>query len=286
MSDNGYDETPQGQQLISLLRRHAPPVPDVARARAAILQSLPEGRLVALRWAGSAVAAAAAVMIAVVLLQSPPEPVPMAPPATESAPAPMAASRGPAAPRLVAVVRGPSAQGWRIDAGLKDGLRVGDRLEGAGGIYTVSAVGIFDSRVHGDHAPTRGEKLSREINTPALLHARSFEALGGDPGAFLDLGAIFEALPTLQARVLGISDGRALVVTEVIRLVLRDFDGQPQATLAANLGLRAGDVLAGVNGFAVSDLNQLAGALEWTRRSGKLQATVIRDGRTLELQTR
>lgn len=251
-----------------------------------MLAKLPEGRLVALRWAGSAVAAAAAVMIAVVLLQSPPQPVPMAPPAAGSAPAPMAAARGPVEPRLVAVVRGPSAQGWRIDAGLKDGLRVGDKLEGAGGIYTVSAVGIFDSRVTGEHAPARGDKLSLEINTPALLRAGNFEVLGGDPGAFFDLGAIFEALPTQQARALGISDGRALVVTEVIRLVLRDFDGPPQATLAANLGLRAGDVLAGVNGFAVPDLNQLANALEWTRRSGKLQATVIRDGRTLELQMR
>lgn len=283
MSDNGYDESPHGQAMISLLRKHAPPAPDVARARMAVLSRLPDGRVIALRWAGSAVAAAAAVMIAVVLLQSPPEVVPHAPPAPSAPDAPMAASRGTALSRLAVVVRGPSADGWRIDAGLKDGLRVGDTLQGGSGTYRVSAVGIFDARITGEKVLARGERLSREIDTPALRRAEAFEALGGDPGAFFDLGAVFDAAPTHDARALGFADGRALVVAEVIRQVLRNFDAAPQATLASKLGLRAGDVIVSVNGFSVADLNQLATALQWTRRSSTLQATVIREGRTIEL---
>jgi membrane-associated protease RseP (regulator of RpoE activity) len=110
--------------------------------------------------------------------------------------------------------------------------------------------------------------------------------MGGDPAGFFSFGAVLDALPVVEARMLGIADGRALRVAETIPAVLRDFDAAPEPTLAARLGLRAGDVLVSVNGYLVADLHQLTNALEWSRRSGEIQATVIRGSRTLELSTR
>jgi type II secretory pathway component PulC len=52
------------------------------------------------------------------------------------------------------------------------------------------------------------------------------------------------------------------------------------------LGLRDGDLIVQVNGHEVPDLNKLAEALDWSRKSGLVQVTVIRNGRTLELTTR
>lgn len=291
MSDNinddahAFDRTPEGEAMVALLRRHAPPPPDIENARTAVLARLPAGRSYTLAWAGPAIGAAAAVLITVLLLtQEAPKP------AGDPTPAPIADAtpaaevvRGHAAPQLVAVVRGPSGDGWRIDAGLKDGLRAGDTLSAGGREYTVSAVGIFESRVKGAVAPARGDRLTRAIDTEALQRADAMAAIGGDPGGFYDFGAVFETLPVGDARNMGFADGNALRVAEVIRTVLRDFNAAPQTTLAAALGLQAGDVIVSVNGYESGDLNRLANALQWTRTSSMLQVTVLRDGRTVEL---
>lgn len=284
-NEQGFDRTPEGEAMVALLRRHAPPPPDVERARMAVLARLPAGRSYTLAWAGPAIGAAAAVLITVLLLtQEPPQPVDHTTPAPIVGTTPAAeVVRGGAAPQLVAVVRGPSGDGWRIDAGLKDGLRTGDTLTAGGREYTVSAVGIFESRVKGAAAPARGDRLTRAIDTEALQRAEAMAAIGGDPGGFYDFGAVFEALPVSDARNQGFADGNALRVAEVIRSVLRDFSASPEATLAAALGLQAGDVIVSVNGYEVGNLNGLANALQWTRASGMLNVTVLRDRRTLEL---
>jgi hypothetical protein len=276
----GFDQTPEGEAMIALLRRHAPPPPDVEHGRDAVLARLPRGRVVPLRWAASAVGTAAALLIAFLLFTQDvagPEP---------AEPAVTPADVSDSLPRLIATVRGPSGDGWRVDAGLQDGLRVGDRLSSPRGEYTVTAVGIFDSRVNGPASPDRGEKLYRPLDQPAMLRAAALQSMGGDPAGFFSFGAVFDALPVVEARMLGIADGRALRVAETIPAVLRDFDAAPEPTLAARLGLRAGDVLISANGYLVADLHQLANALEWSRRSGEIQATVIRGSRTLELSTR
>ncbi len=283
-TDEGFDHTPEGEATVALLRRHAPPPPDVEHGRDAVLARLPQGRVRYLNWAGAAVGAAAAVLIAFVLLsQDPPTNTPPAPtPDFATNPGP----RSNAEPQLVAVVRGASADGWRVDAGLKDGLRAGDRLLGERGEYTVSAVGIFDSRVTGEVTPATGERLARALDNAALRRATAMQSVGGDPGGFFDFGAVFEVMPVAEARASGIGDGRALRVVEAIAGVLRDFDGAPQPTLASKLGLHEGDLMVQVNGHEVPDLNKLAAALEWSRKSGMVQATVIRNGRTIELTTR
>lgn len=276
----GFDRTPEGEAMIALLRRHAPPPPDSELVRAAVLSRLPQSRVIPLRWAASAVGAAAALLIVVMLFTrdaAPPEP---------SVPTTSPAAIGDSLRRLVAVVRGPSGEGWRIDAGLQDGLRVGDKLTGPRGEYTVAAAGIFDSRVSGASAPARGEKLHRPQDQPAMRRAAALTAMGGDPGGYYSFGAVFDAVPVVEARMLGIADGRALRVAETIPAVLREFDAAPEPTLAARLGLRAGDVLVSINGYTVSDLHQLANALEWSRSSNHAQATVIRAGRPIELATR
>jgi membrane-associated protease RseP (regulator of RpoE activity) len=283
-TDEGFDHTPEGEATVALLRRHAPPPPDVEHGRDAVLGRLPQGRVRYLNWAGAAVGAAAAVLIGFVLLSQEP------PTNTTPAPTPdLAVAPGPrssAEPQLVAVVRGASADGWRVDAGLKDGLRVGDRLHGEHGEYTVAAAGIFDARVKGDAEPAKGERLTRALDNAALRRASTLASVGGDPGGFFDFGAVFEVMPVAEARSTGIADGRALRVVETIAGVLRDFDSAPQSTLASKLGLREGDLMVQVNGYEVPDLNKLAAALEWSRKSRVVQATVIRNGRTIELTTR
>ncbi|MBK8208054.1 MAG: PDZ domain-containing protein [Planctomycetes bacterium] len=294
MSDNisddahAFDRTPEGEAMVALLRRHAPPPPDVEHGRMAVLARIPAGRSYTLAWAGPAIGAAAAVLITVLLLtQEAPQPSHIATPAPIADATPAAeVVRGGTASQLVAVVRGPSGDGWRIDAGLKDGLRVGDTLAANGREYTVSAVGIFEARVKGASAPARGDRLTRAIDSEALQRADAMAAIGGDPGGFYDFGAVFEALPVSDARNLGFADGNALRVAEVIRTVLRDFSASPETTLAAALGLQAGDVIVSVNGYEASDLNRLANALQWTRTSSMLQVTVLRDGRTVELSVR
>jgi hypothetical protein len=283
-SDEGFDRTPEGQAVATLLKRHAPPPPDVDRAREAVLARLapPQGRIHYLTWVASAAGAAAAVMIAFVLLSQDPPRTTL--PSTDAPVQPM--QRGSADPRLVAVVRGPAGEGWRIDAGLKDGLRVGDQLFSAGGEYVVTAVGIFDARVKGSVAPTRGDRLSRALDNPALRRAAALEVIGGDPGGLYDFGAVFEVLPVMQAREHGFSDGRGLRVVETIAAVLRDFEAEPEPTLASRLGLLEGDIMVQVNGYPASDLNQLAEALEWSRKSRDVQATIIRGGRTIDLSSR
>lgn len=276
---HGFDQSPEGEEMIALLRRHAPPPPDVEHGRDAVLARLKPGRVFPLRWAASAVGAAAALLVAFMLFtHDSPLPEPATPEATPAV--------GDAMPQLVATVRGPSADGWRIDAGLQDGLRVGDKLAGPRGEFTVVAVGVFDARVVGSASPAHGERLYRPLDQPAMRRAAALQSMGGDPAGYFSFGAVFDAVPVVEVRMLGIADGRALRVAEAIPAVLRDFEAAPEATLAARLGLRAGDVLVSVNGHAVADLYQLAAALEWSRRSNHAQATVIRAGRPVELSTR
>lgn len=281
--ENGFDRTTAGQATVALLRRHAPPAPDVERNRDAVMARLPGGRVRYIHWMGAAAAAAASVSIALLLLQDPSAPPAATPGDNTTVTTP--AARGHVPAQLEAVVRGASADGWRIDAGLKDGLRVGDRLIGPRGEYQVVAVGIFDARVKGEGL-TSGDRLGTQRATAPMLRAAKLATFGGDPGGFYDFGAVFESLPVTQARNLGLGNGRGLRVAETIPSLLRDFDGAPEPTLASRLGLLRGDVIVRANDHPAQDLNQLANALQSSRRSGMLRATVIRNGRTLELSLR
>ncbi|MBE7492535.1 MAG: PDZ domain-containing protein [Planctomycetes bacterium] len=289
----GFDRTPEGEAMAALLRRYAPPPSSSARGAAEVLGRLrrrPAGRRVALwRWLVPATGAAAAVLV-VVLAAWPddsrgPAPVP-APAVTPAAQDTPTVQRGAPQPALSARLRGTSGNGWRLDAGLKDGLRVGDRLRGPGGtVAEVVAAGIFDSRVRVSGEAARGQLFFVQDLTPAQERAARLATLGGDAGALLDFGAVFDPMPMSEARLAGLADGRALVVTEVIASVLRDFEGQPEPTLAARLGLRAGDVVLAVNGMPVRDLAGLYAALEYTR-GGRVSVAVLRGSATLELSAK
>lgn len=288
--EQGYDRTPEGEAVATLLRRHTPPPSNAALGAAAVLGRLQQQRAERfnlMRWIAPAAGIAAAVLI--VLVATLPDetraPAPVSPPVQPVA-APPAVERGPVQPALTARLRGPSGNGWRLDAGLKDGLRLGDKLAGAGGVTAeVVAVGIFDSRVRVNGVAARGQEFFIESLTATQQRAARMAELGGDPGALFDLGALFDPMPMREARLAGLADGRALEVTEVIGSILRDFEGQPQATLAARLGLRAGDVVLTVNGMQVRDLAGLYNALEYSR-SGAVSITVLRGSATLELSAK
>lgn len=280
--------------MAALLRRHAPPPSDAAAGAAAVLLRLQRRkgrgkRLSLMRWLAPAAGVAAAAVI-VVLAALPDDsriPAPLSAPAPAAPVSAPPVARGAQQPALRAVVRGPSGNGWRLDAGLKDGLRVGDTLRGKGGIVaTVVAAGIFDSRVRIDGAQTRrGDEFFIDSLNARQQRASRLAEFGGDPGALLDFGAIFDPMPMREAMLRGLNDGRAVSVQEVIPAILRDFEGEPGATLAALLGLRAGDVVESVNGMQVRNLNDLATALGHTR-SGRVSMTVLRGSTALELATR
>jgi hypothetical protein len=298
-----YDSTPQGRETIALLQRHAPAPPDAVAESRRILQELPEppGRILVVRWAATGVATAAAVMLALVLVL--PDPQPVAPDniADTETPEPIEhpddltqhpppehgrAMVAHMTPELAAMVRGRSGvDGWRIDAGLTHGVRTGDVfMAGDGRELTVVAVGIFDARVHCDSPLALGTRALLRTDSPALLRARHYQPAGGDPGSLFDLGAVFEQLPMHEAHDLGLNSGRALWVVETIPAILRDHTTDPEPSLAARLGLQRGDIVLDVNGHDCSDLNTLIEALQWTRHSGMLDATVIRNGLNVELR--
>jgi len=297
-----FDRTAEGKATVALLERHAPTPPDVRAATVSILAALPEqpapkGQVLVMRWAAAGVATAAALMLAVLLVL--PSPQPLAPTDTadrphedtgdaliEDAPQPAPRFMAPAdVPELAVTVRGRSGDGWRIDAGLARGVRVGDVFEGPGGVDAkVVAVGIFDARVVCGTELALGTRLYTDAGSDPLLRAEQHRLSGGDPGALFDLGAVFDILPLAQARDLGIGDGRALVVVEVIPAILRNHATDPEPSLAARLGLQRGDVLLEVNGVPATDMNALVQALQWTRGSGALSATVLRQGRTIGLE--
>lgn len=291
-TDEGFDRTPQGQAMERLLRRAAPPASNAALGAAAVLARLkvrqrPAGRRIdLLRWLVPATVAAAAAAIALVVMLPEPvvAPVPQPGPAlTTAAPA---VSRGAPDAALVARVRGQSGTGWRIDAGLKDGLRVNDVLTGRDGVRaTVVAAGIFDSRVRAEGSIARGDLLVLEAGGASRARADRLLHMGGDPGAFHDFGAVFEPMPMAEARALGLADGRAMRVVEVTPAILRDFEGEPEVSWAARLGLRAGDVVEAANGLRARDLNSLAQGLELGRR-GRMALTVVRGQQRVDLEAR
>ncbi len=289
--DHEFDRTPQGQALAALLRRNAPPPSNAAAGAAGVLLRLQQQtrqgkRFSLLHWLAPAAGIAAAAVIVVLAALPDDTRVPAPTPVGVTPVSAPRVVRGPVQPGLRAVVRGTSGNGWRLDAGLKDGLRVGDTLHGKGGIAaTVVAAGIFDSRVRIDSAETRrGDEFFIDSLNARQDRAARLAELGGDPGAFLDFGAIFDPLPMREAKLRGLNDGRAIGVQEVIPSILREFAGQPQPTLAAQLGLRAGDVLESVNGMQVRNLNDLATALGYSR-SGQITMTVLRGSAAVELRT-
>ncbi|MCC6466480.1 MAG: PDZ domain-containing protein [Planctomycetes bacterium] len=283
-SADGFDRTAEGAALAERLRRASPPATDPAAAARLVLARLQhrrKGRLLR-AWAPAAgVAAAAALMAAMILL---PDPSRVSPPAATPAPAgPAAIVRGPAAAQITAVVLGPAGEGWRIDAGLKDGLRVGDVLVGPAETEArVAAVGIFESRVRAAKPLSRGARLRCEASSPAQQRAVRMAELGGDPGAFLDFGAVLDVAAPHLARSAGLSDSRAVIVTETIPALLRG-PGDAEPSLCARLGLQTGDVLYEVNGLPVGNLAEVARALDLSRDGRLLTAKVVRAGKTVSL---
>lgn len=280
----GFDQTDQGQAVVALLRRHAPPPTNPHNAAALVLARLPRARRVNLRaLLPVATAAAAAVVAAVLIFTS--RATPLDPGALPKI-SPVADVVYAPGPGLEVVVRDAAGEGWRVDGGLKDGLRVGDVLLAKGLRARVVAAGIFDSRVQFETGtPRRGDRLRTEAWTAPMERAAKYDSFGGDPGALLDFGAVFAQLPVHEARSHGLTDGKAIRVEEVIRTVLRDMNGQPEVTLATQLGLQRGDILIRVNNAPAGTPNDLASALGYARR-GTVTATVLREGRTVELAAR
>jgi hypothetical protein len=287
----GFDNTPQGRETIALLRKHAPPPVDARAGAQAVLARLerPSGRLVMFRWLAPLTAAAAVLVVTLLILQQghTPPPSRTAPPIADvPVPDTTAARSEREYPEVVARVRGVSGDGLLISAGAKDGLRVGDVLHGPNGVEArVSAVGIFDARVTAAGLP-RGTELRVDVRTEAQRRAARFAEFGGDPGAFFEFGALLTPLQPGEARILGIADGRALRVDEVITALLKDPDGDPVPTLAARLGLQPGDVMYEANGAATGSFNDLATALGWSHTQQQHHMRIIRNSRQLDLNLR
>lgn len=297
MSDDtqteGYDHTPEGRELVALLQKYAPPAVDSRKGAQAVMARLggvrPRARLHLLIRLAPVTAAAALVAVALLIFTPPPEqpetPAPVA--KHDDAPAPthtdIRRERG--YPEIVATVRGSSGDGLLIDAGAKDGLRVGDELSAAGGVKArVTAVGIFEARISADGPLSRGAEVRARAATEAQQRAAGFAEFGGDPGAFLEFGALVSAMPLADARMLGISDGAALRVDETLPALLRDPQSAPAPTLAAQLDLRAGDVIIEVNGSHVRTLNDFGQALGWSRDPRLLTVRILRNGKQLDLR--
>ncbi|MCB9893643.1 MAG: hypothetical protein H6839_04265 [Planctomycetes bacterium] len=292
----GYDNTPEGRELVALLKRHAPPAVNARAGAEAVMKRIgkPRGRLLRVgTWLPPLVGAAAAVALAFVIFSPKPDVQPTTPPevaANKVAPAPTQAEirHDRSFPEIVALVRGNSGDGVLIDAGLKDGLRVGDMLLGSGGVKArVTALGVFDARVAvTGGVPVKGAELRTPVTTEAQSRAAKYADFGGDPGAFLEFGVLLSAMPLSEARMLGISDGAAMRVDETIPALLRDPASAPQATLAAQLDLRAGDVLVEVNGAHIGSSNDLGNALGWSLDPKLLTVRILRNGRQLDLKLR
>jgi hypothetical protein len=280
MNDNGFDKSEEGQALVALLKRHAPPMPSSQAGTQAVISRIrTRGRLHVLRWAGPLTAAAAAVAVAFFIFAPIDEHQPntVADKPREST-TPVEIRRDRAYPEIVAVVRGET-----IDAGLKDGLRVGDVLEGPGGATArVTAVGVFEARISAEVPFSRGVEVRARVSTDAQKRAAKFSEFGGDPGAFFEFGVLVSALSLNEARMQGIADGRALVVDEVIAATLKD--GQVQSTLASRLDLRAGDIIIEANGATVRSVNDFAQALGWSLEPTRLNIRILRNGKQVDLK--
>ncbi|MCA8914842.1 MAG: hypothetical protein KDB90_05480 [Planctomycetes bacterium] len=295
LDTDGYDNTPEGRELVALLQRYAPPAVDSRAGAQAVLARIgkPRGRVLRLgNWLPPLVGAAAAVALAFVIFSPKPDTQLDTPsPVAKDIPAPPTQAdirHDRRFPEIVALVRGASGDGLLIDAGLKDGLRVGDTLSGPGGVTArITAVGVFESRVAvvGGTLMT-GAELRTAATTDAQLRAAKFAEFGEDPGAFFGFGALVSGLPLSEARMLGISDGAALRVDETIPALFKDPASDPQATLAAQLDLRAGDVIVEVNGTHVRNSSDLGQALGWSLDPKLLSVRVLRGGKQLDLNLR
>lgn len=294
----GFDHTREGREVVALLQKHAPPPVNSRAGADAVLTRLkaaePKGKLIPMRWLAPLVGAAAAVVVTLFIINggsTPVQPENQNPPPVarveEDTPrvSQVDIRREQGFPEIVAFVRGSSGGGMLIDAGAKDGLRVGDTLRGASGVEVrVTAVGIFDARVSADKALSRGAELRAKAESDAQQRAARFAELGGDPGAFYEFGALMTQMQPVDARTLGISEGTALRVDEVLSNLLRD--GQVVQTLAGRTDLRAGDVIVEVNGAQVGSFSELAGALGWVRDPRMLHIRVLRNGRLVDLSLR
>jgi hypothetical protein len=220
-----------------------------------------------------------------VIIFSPQVPPSEGTPAQPDPTTPAAIRHEAAGPEIVAIVRGGDDDGQWIDAGLKDGLRVGDTLEGPGGASArVTAVGVFEARISAASTFSRGTELRARITTEAQKRAAKYAEFGGDPGALLEFGVLVSAMPLAEARMLGISDGGALRVDEVIGATIKDPRTAPQPTLASRLDLRAGDVIIEANGLSVRTVNDFANALGWSLEPTRLTIRVLRNGKQLDLK--
>ncbi len=276
---NGFDRTPEGEELIAMLKRAAPPRPDARAQAARVLQRVrtPESR----GWLGylvtaGALAAAAAVTVIVFF--------PPRVDAPDSGPGTAATKVEVAAEGISVGVRAVDGEMLTLDAGLSRGLRVGDELRAGETVARISAVGIFSAQAlleKGEAA--RGDKLNAPL-TDSIRREQRFEFIGGDPGALYDFGAVLEALPPQEARLRGISDGKALVVLESLGAILREKGVEP--SLAGQLGLQQGDVVLACNGLLVGDMAQFVNALETSRRSGTIKLKVLRGTKEVELASK
>ncbi len=276
---NGFDRTPEGQEIIALLKRAAPAWPDAKANAARVMQRVRKPARV--HWLGYLVSTglvAAAAAVAVVVFFPPRIEAP------DSAPLP---AQSPAAKVEIVVegisvgVRAMNGAELTLDAGLARGLRVGDELRAGETSARITAVGIFSAQARLEKGKAaRGDRLVAPF-TEAIRREQRFEFIGGDPGALYDFGAVLEALPPQEARLRGISDGRALVVLETIGAILRSQG--VEISLAGQLGLQKGDVVLTCNGLPASDVARFVDALELSRRGGALKLTVLRGTQAIEL---
>jgi PDZ domain len=279
---NGFDRTPEGEEIIALLKRAAPPRRDARAQAARVLQRMraPERR----GWMGylfTAGALAAAAAVAVILFFPPRIEAPGTTP--QDVEAPSAASPAPG-DGLVLRVREVSGDVLTLDSGLSRGLRTGDELRSGECIARVTATGIFTAVAKLEKGKAvRGDRLIAPL-TEAMKRGQRFEFIGGDPGALYDFGAVLEPLPRHDAKIHGFSDGRALVVVETINSILRSRG--TETSMAGTMGLQKGDVILSCNGLPVSDLQQFTSALELSRRGGAVKVRVVRGTSDLELTTR
>lgn len=293
VSDQEFDKSEDGKATIALLERHAPPKPDFDLARDTILAQLPAGRKISLRyWLTSVVSAAAIVLVSVFMFQDPPET-----PDSPSGPAPSVVGLTEitvedipdteAKPELGLEVHAikPVSDGWLLNRGLTQGLRVGDTLETAGINLQVTAAGVFQSRGRVlEGKPSRGESLRSSSLTATMKHARNTRDFGGDAGGFYVFGASFDLLSIEQAKDLGIEHGTALQVREIFSSIYQPNHGESIVTPAAKLGLQAGDVLLKIDGQPVPDFVTFGKVLGWQIEKNWLTARVLRNGAPLDLR--
>lgn len=295
---DGFDHTREGREVVALLQKHAPPSVNSRAGADAVLARLkaaePEGKLLSIRWLAPLVGAAAAVVVILFIINgggTPIQPENQTPPPvahTDDTPPHVTQvdiRREQGFPEIVAYVRGSSGDGLLVDAGAKDGLRVGDTLRGANGIEArVTAVGVFDARISVNQALSRGAELRAKAESVAQQRAARFADFGGDPGAFLEFGALFSPLQPAEARMMGLADGAALRVDEVLSNLLKGE--KAVQTIAGRLDLRSGDVIVEVNGAQIGSYNQLASALGWSHDPRTLNVRVLRNGKQTDLSLR